>query len=94
MTDAPHGTPHGSAPDEPKYWLDHKANVDKLVRVFYAACAVLFAIDIFISRHALFEIEHILGFYAIFGFVACVALVLTAKVLRLLIMRPEDYYDR
>lgn len=94
MIDAPHGTPHGPAPDEPKYWLDSKANVDKLVRGFYVICVLLFAIDFLISRHALFEIEHTFGFYAIFGFVACVALVLIAKVLRLLIMRPEDYYDR
>lgn len=94
MTDAPHGTPHGPSPDERKYWLDSSANVDQLVRGFYVVCAFLFVIDILISRHALFEIEHTLGFYAIFGFVACVALVLAAKVLRLLVMRPEDYYDR
>ena len=30
---------------------------------------------------------------AIFGFVVCVALVLAAKWLRTLLMRPEDYYD-
>ena len=35
------------------------------------------------------------GFYAVFGFVACVALVLAAKhVLRPIIMRGEDYYDQ
>ena len=34
------------------------------------------------------------GFYGIFGFVACVALVLIAKQLRRVLMRPEDYYDR
>ena len=32
------------------------------------------------------------GFYAIFGFGACVLLVLAAKALRRLLMRPEDYY--
>ncbi len=33
-------------------------------------------------------------FYAIFGFVACVVLVLIAKyILRPLVMREEDYYD-
>ncbi len=29
-----------------------------------------------------------------FGFVACVALVLTAKALRRILRRPEDYYER
>ena len=33
-------------------------------------------------------------FYAVYGFVACVALVLAAKVLRRVVMRPEDYYDQ
>ena len=32
------------------------------------------------------------GFYAVFGFGACVLLVLAAKALRRLLMRPEDYY--
>jgi hypothetical protein len=30
----------------------------------------------------------------LYGFFACVALVLAAKLLRKLIMRPEDYYER
>jgi hypothetical protein len=35
------------------------------------------------------------AFYAVFGFVACVALVLAAKeILRRLVKRPEDYYER
>jgi hypothetical protein len=33
------------------------------------------------------------GFYAIYGFVACVILVLVAKEMRKLVMRDEDYYD-
>jgi hypothetical protein len=34
------------------------------------------------------------GFYAIYGFVACVLLVVIAKELRKLLMRDENYYDR
>jgi hypothetical protein len=30
----------------------------------------------------------------VYGFVACVLLVLTAKALRRLLKRPEDYYER
>ena len=76
------------------YWLDSPANVDKLVRGFYAVCAVLLAIDVLVPKHGPFDIEHAWGFYGFFGFVACVALVLTAKMLRKVLMRPEDYYDR
>ena len=85
-----------SAPDprEKRYWLDDPANVTRLVRVFYAVCAVLIAIDVFVPKHGPFAIEHWFGFYGFYGFIACVALVLIAKQLRRILMRPEDYYDR
>jgi len=38
--------------------------------------------------------EALWGFYAIYGFVACVVLVLLAKEMRKILMRDEDYYDR
>jgi hypothetical protein len=83
------------APAEREYWLDSPANVDKLVRRFYVVCALLLLIDVAVPKHGPFAIEHLWGFYGIFGFVACVALVLIAKeVLRRMVMRPEDYYDR
>jgi hypothetical protein len=81
-------------PKEKRYWLDDPANVTKLVRVFYVVCAVLIAIDVFVPKHGPFAIEHYFGFYGFFGFLACVALVLIAKQLRRVLMRPEDYYDR
>jgi hypothetical protein len=34
------------------------------------------------------------GFYALYGFVACVLLVLLAAEMRKLVMRDEDYYER
>jgi hypothetical protein len=54
----------------------------------------LLAIDVFVPKHGSFAVEHVYGFYGIFGFVACVALVLIAKQLRRMLMRPENYYDR
>jgi hypothetical protein len=87
MTDQPHST-------ERSYWLDYPRNVDRLVYGFYAVCAVLMAIDVFVPKHGPFAIEHVFAFYGFFGFVACVALVLIAKQLRRVLMRPEDYYDR
>lgn len=79
---------------EPKGWLDSRRNVDLIVYALYALSVVLFAADFFVHKHAPFAIEHVFGFYAIYGFVGCVALVLIAKALRVLLMRPEDYYDR
>jgi hypothetical protein len=37
--------------------------------------------------------ENLPAFYAVYGFVACVLLVLIAKEMRKVIMRKEDYYD-
>ena len=34
------------------------------------------------------------GFHAVYGFVACVVLVLAAKQLRRVLMRDENYYER
>jgi hypothetical protein len=76
------------------YWLDVPTNVIRLVRGFYAVCALLLLIDLLVPKHGVFAIEHAFGFYAFFGFVACVTLVLVAKQLRRILMRPENYYDR
>jgi hypothetical protein len=79
---------------ERNYWLDDRRNVDQLVRGFYIVCGLLLAIDVFVPKHGPFAIEHVFGFYGVFGFVACVALVLIAKQLRRVLMRSENYYDR
>lgn len=80
--------------DTRAYWLDRPGNVEQIVRAVYLICAVLVVADIFVPKHGPFEIEHVFGFYAWFGFLACVGLVLAAKVMRRVLMRPEDYYDR
>jgi hypothetical protein len=85
---------HSSDPGERRYWLDDMRNVDKLVYALYVVCAGLLLIDLFVPKHGPFAIEHWFGFYGIYGFVACVGLVLAARALRVIVMRPEDYYDR
>ncbi|MBK0398086.1 hypothetical protein H0I76_02700 [Limibaculum sp. M0105] len=79
---------------EPARWFDHKRNVNKIVYGVYGFSAFLLLIDPLIHKHGPFAIEHWIGFYGIYGFVGCVFLVLAAKELRKVVMRPEDYYDR
>ena len=79
--------------EEKKYWLDDHANVKKVIITLFVVCGLLFIADFFYHKHSYFASEDFFGFYAIFGFVVCVALVLAAKWLRTLLMRPEDYYD-
>jgi hypothetical protein len=87
-------SPDSERPAEPRHWLDAPRNVDRIVHALYAACAGLFVLDLGVEKHGPFAIEHWFGFYAVFGFVACVGLVLAAKALRRVLIRPEDYYDR
>jgi len=76
------------------YWLDRSENVTKLYRGLWVIGVLLFALDLLVRRHEDFAWAGWLGFYAAYGFVACVALVLAAKeLLRRAVKRPEDYYD-
>lgn len=79
--------------DDKKYWLDDSKNVEKVIKALFVVCALLFVADAFYHKHSHFAAEDFFGFYAIFGFVVCVALVLAAKWLRVILMRSEDYYD-
>ena len=78
---------------EKQHIFDNPRNIKRLLRVFFTLCAVLLLLDLVHHRHAIHAWEHLWGFYGIFAFVACVALVLIAKQLRKVLMRSEDYYD-
>lgn len=80
-------------PREKQHLFDRPENVNRLLRGFYVVCALLLLLDFFLHRHVSHDWENLPGFYAIYGFVACVLLVLIAKQLRKLLMRREDYYD-
>jgi hypothetical protein len=76
-----------------KHLFDNPKNVKLLIRALYVSCFALFAMDLVIHRHTVHPWESFTGFYAIYGFLACVILVLLARELRKLVMRDEDYYD-
>ncbi len=75
------------------YFLDKAENVKRVIYIFYAVCILLFLADFVIERYTYHTLEKIPAFYAIFGFVACVVLVLVATQMRKFLMRGEDYYD-
>ncbi len=79
---------------EKKHLFDHPNNVKRVLKTFFGSLVALLVIDLFIHKHAYFPWEEWPEFYAVFGFVACVCLVLAAKyILRPLVKREEDYYD-
>ena len=84
----------GKLKKEKQHIFDKPENVQKVLRGFWGVLVALLVIDFFILKHPHFPWEYWPGFYAVFGFVACVCLVLAAKyILRPLIKRKEDYYD-
>ena len=73
-------------------------NAVNIQRAVVAICVLLVLADIAFTlwghRHIHFALEGYIGVYCAVGFVSYVGLVFAAKLLRKLVMRPEDYYDR
>jgi membrane protein YdbS with pleckstrin-like domain len=78
---------------EKTHLFDNPGNVRRVLWALVAICGLLFVADFIYHRHIVHPWEELRGFYAIYGFVACVVLVLVAKQMRKLLMRGEDYYE-
>lgn len=82
-----------------KIWKAVCSDARRVLRLLFGLCAVFVVADLaFLSpavdKHAHYGWENWVGFYAVFGFVACTVLVLVAKyIVRPLVARDEDYYD-
>jgi hypothetical protein len=79
--------------DRKKAVFDDPVIRRRLVRGLILGCMVLLGLDAIMHRHVDHPWEGLFGFYALYGFAACVALVVAAKKWRRLVMRPEDYYE-
>ncbi len=79
--------------EEKKGWFDSRKNLVLFLRIFYASLVVLLVLDFFIPKHPDFGFDGAPNFFAAYGFISCVMLVLVAKVLRMFLMKDENYYD-
>jgi hypothetical protein len=79
---------------EKKYWLDDSRNVTKIFYTLVTVCVLLVLSDLLYHKHYHYSWEGWLGFHGFYGFFGSVGLVLTAKQLRKILMRKDDYYDR
>lgn len=75
-------------------FFDKPKNIKLIINGFYVICAILVLLDFVVHRHIYLDFEKIPAFYAIYGFVACVVLVVLAKLMRIGLMRDEEYYDK
>ncbi len=80
--------------DKPKrHIFDNPRNVKRAIYGLYGVCAISLLAEFFIYRHVDHPWEALFGLYPLYGFGACVLLVLIAKEMRKILMRKDDYYD-
>ena len=73
-------------------WLSRPSTIRLLWWVFAVVLAASVLAQLLFKVKGYFGIDGWLGFGAGFGFLACVAMVLVAKVLGWFLKRDEDYY--
>lgn len=77
-----------------QYFFDKPKNVKLVLYSLYVCCGFLLVADFVVHRHVTHQWEQLLGFYSIYGFIGCTAIVLGSKWLRSMVEREEDYYDQ
>ena len=77
-----------------EHWLTRPATIRRLWQAFIAILALTVLAELAIEAHPHFAIERLFGFNALYGFLACAALILLAKAIGLVIKRPDTYYAK
>ena len=75
------------------HWLMRPRTIRALWLAFIAVLAATVAAGLAVDMHPHFAIERLPAFFAVFGFAACVALVVLSKLLGVLLKRGDTYYD-
>jgi len=75
------------------HWLVRPGTIRRLWQILIAVLAATLLAQLAVEAHPHFAVEAWFGFNALYGFLACAALILGAKALGLAIKRREDYYD-
>jgi hypothetical protein len=73
-------------------WSSRPQTIRKLWWGLYAVLAVTLATELVNEHHGAFGVDGTFGFNAWYGFATCVAMVLGAKALGVLIKRADNYY--
>ncbi len=65
-------------------------------RIAYGVLALLVVVDFIIPRHEIhFFGDKIPGFWSLFGFIACILIIVISKWIgHAWLMKDEDYYDK
>lgn len=87
---------HHHNPDEKPGWADTKGFRNAFLAVLVVAsliAAIAGFVPAFQKEHPHFEAEGFPAFFAIYGFLAFMFIVLVGQHLRKLVGRKEDYYE-
>lgn len=79
-------------PSPEDHWLVRASTIKWIGSIVLLGFLVL--LDFFVHHHAYFDVDGTFGFHAVYGFFACVVLVLVSNGLGLLLKRPDNHYDR
>lgn len=74
------------------HWLSRPENVRRLWRAFVVVLALTVAAQFLVPVHGHFAVEEWPAFSALFGFLACVCMVLVARLIGFFLKRRDDYY--
>ncbi|NCP65530.1 MAG: hypothetical protein GW763_04670 [Paraglaciecola sp.] len=75
------------------HWLVRPSTIRKLWIGFSVLLTLLVLAQTVIYIKGYFGFDAMFGFAAIYGFSSCLLMVLLAKVLGLVLKRPQDYYQ-
>jgi hypothetical protein len=79
--------------NETRHWLTRPRTIRRLSIGGGVILAGLVLADFFVPAYPSFGVDGTFGFYAWYGLIGCMAMVLVAKGLGLLLNRRDDYYD-
>ncbi len=76
------------------HWLARESSIRLLWRAFIVVLALTVLAEFFVEQTPHFAVEALPGFGAWYGFLACAAMILFAKMLGAIFKRRDDYYER
>lgn len=89
---APVSSPPPPAPEP--HWLVRPATIRALWWIGGITLVLLTLAGKLVDVHPHFGLDGSFGFYSWYGFATCVAMVVVAKALGVLLKRRDSYYDR
>lgn len=75
------------------HWLVRRKTIRGLWVAFILVLAATVALNFPVPIKGHFEVDAIFGFFAAYGLVTCVAMIVFAKALSVFLKRRDTYYD-